>query len=148
MATKTQVNNTANYSSVSADLNNTNLITTILSGTTYQYSGTNMFYFTCPYTGTIKLEASLSITDGRSNSGSGTLSAANLTLDGTSLNRVSIVSISDSNGATTTTGSALLNVQSGTKLCIEMTGPRYETQTLNYVKIYGTLQGSGFFPTT
>jgi hypothetical protein len=148
MATYTQVNNTASFSSVSATTSTTNLITTLLTGVNYTYGGNNTWYFTCPYTGTIKLEASLSITDGRSNSGNGTLSAANLTLDGTSLNRVSIVSISDREGATTTTGSALLNVQSGTKLCIEMTGPRYETQTLNYLKIYGTLQGSGFFPTT
>lgn len=127
MATYTQVNNTANFSSVSATASTTNLITTLLSGITYSYGGTNTWYFTCPYTGTIKLEGSLSITNNRSNSGNGNIYVYNDTLEGTSLNSVLVVSISDSNGATTTTGSGLLNVQAGTKLKVVMGGPRYET---------------------
>lgn len=148
MATYTQVNNTASFSSVSATTSTTNLITTLLTGVNYTYGGDNTWYFTCPYTGTIKLEGSLSITDNRSNSGNGNIHVYNDTLDGTTLNSVQVVSISDRDGATTNTGSALLNIQAGTKLRVTMGGPRYETQTLNYLRIYGVLQGSGFYPTT
>lgn len=125
---------------VFADKDTTDLLITLIDTRT-QHGNTVTYH--CPYSGRIKIEAQLYITDDRSNSADGSLDVSCVLPDGTSYSSDNVCRVSDGNERTAT-GSVLINIISGSKLVFKFSDAKYETVYTDSLKIYGKPTDVGF----
>lgn len=127
---------------VVANQESTNLLATVI-GTDLKLSGNRNYYVTCPFTGSLKIEATISVTNNRSNSGSGYVSVSCQNINGTVESQS--VQVCHCGDGQTKTSSVVIYVQAGTWLCFYLQDAKYETVTINSVKIYGTIKPDSFY---
>lgn len=135
-------NGSVGQTCVIADENSTNLLATVI-GSDFRLAGDRYYYVTCPFTGSLKIEATITVTNNRTNSGSGHVYVTGQNMNASIM--TTDYKVCSCDDGKIETASVVIHVQAGTWLRFYFKDAKYETVTINSVKIYGTIKSDAFY---